>query len=183
MIPPYNHNNVLPPYFGDPNNRQNYSPYKCDIMEFCQHFCTSRERIELAKKFMDFRLACVANGITGCQWVDGSFVEDTAAQEGRKEPDRMIVTSLIAVKTQEEANKILENFPEFADPRLSLEKYRVDHYIFVVNQSPADIISWTTFWVQLFSHNDMGVWKGMIEIPLYENDANDQMARSFLNSL
>jgi hypothetical protein len=27
------------------------------------------------------------------------------------------------------------------------------------------------------------VWKGMLEIPLYDNDTNDQMARSFLNTL
>ena len=183
MIPPYEHNHVLPPYIGDPHNRFNYSPYRCDVMEFCQHFCTSPERIELAKSFMDFRLACVANGITGRQWVDGSFVEDTEAQDNRKEPECMIVTSLIEVKTQEEADWILKNFPEFTNPLLSMEKYKVDHYVFVVNQSPDEIISWTKFWVQLFSHNELGVWKGMIELPLYDNDANDQMARSFLNSL
>ncbi len=183
MIPPYDHNHVLPAYIGDPHNRQNYSPYKCDIMEFCQHFSTSSERIEILKGYVDFRQACIAHGIKGRQWVDGSFVEDTAAQEGCKEPDYIIVTSLIEVTTQQEANRILKNFPEFTNPLLSAQKYRVDHYVFVINQSPDDIISWTKFWVQLFSHNNLGVWKGMIEIPLYENDTNDQMARSFLNSL
>ena len=93
------------------------------------------------------------------------------------------MTSLIEVKTQAEADRIMANFPEFIDPRLSFEKYRVDHYVFVVNQSPEEIISWTKFWIQFFSHNHLGVWKGMIELPLYDNDANDQMARSFLNTL
>ena len=182
MIPPFDHNHVLPPLIGDPNNRHNYSPYRCDIMEFCQHFATTQERIAILKGFVDFRLACVANDITGRQWVDGSFVEDTARAE-RPEPKYIVVTSLIEVKTQEEANRLLNEFPEFTNPLLSAQKYGVDHYVFVINQSPEEIISWTKFWVQLFSHNELGVWKGMIEIPLYENDANDQMARSFLNSL
>lgn len=183
MIPPYDYNHVLPPYLGDPHNRHNYSPYKCDIMEFCQHFSTSPERITLLKGLVDFRLACCDNGIRGSQWVDGAFVEDTASQQGVPVPDYIVVTSLIEVKTQAEADHILTDFPEFTNPLLSAQKYSVDHYVFVTNQSPEEIISWTKFWVQLFSHNRLGVWKGMLEIPLYDNDTNDQMARSFLNTL
>lgn len=183
MIPPFDHNNVLPAYVGAPYNRHNHSPYKCDILEFCQHFSTSRERIEVLKGFLDFRQDCIANGIKGDQWIGGTFVEDTAAQEGRKEPDCILVLSLIQVTSKEKANRILKNFPEFTNPLLSSKKYKVDHYVFVTNQSSEELISWTTFWTQIFSYNDLGVRKGMLEIPLYEDDTNDQIARSFLNSL
>ena len=35
----------------------------------------------------------------------------------------------------------------------------------------------------LFGHNRKGVWKGMLEMPLYEDNTFDQMAMAYLNSL
>lgn len=182
MIPPFDHNHVLPPLMGDAYNRHNYSPYKCEIMEFCQHFSTSPERIDILKGFVDFRRLCLENGITGRQWIGGPFVEDTA-EAGHGEPQLILVTTLIEAHSQEEADRIMADFPEFVNPMLSAKRYRVDHYVFVTNQEPEEIISWTNFWIQYFGHNDLGVWKGMLEIPLCGRDTDDQMARSFLNSL
>ena len=182
MIPPFDKNHVLPPLIGDANNPHSYSPYVCDIMEFCQRFATTRARIAILKGFVDFRLVCVVNGIRGRQWVDGPFVEDIEASVNR-DPRSVIVTSLIEIHSQEEANRLVQNFPAFVDPRLSAKEYKVEHFIFVINQSPDDIIFFSKFWNYLFGHNERGVWKGMLEIPLYENDSLDQMARNFLNSL
>ena len=167
---------------GDANNPHSYSPYPCDIMEFCQRFSTTPARIAILKGFVGFRLACVANGLCGRQWVDGPFVEDIEASMGR-DPKTVIVTSLIEIHTQEQANSLVQNFPAFADPRISARDYSVEHYIFVINQSPDEIISWSKFWNHLYSHNERGVWKGMLEIPLYDNDNYDRMAADFLNSL
>ena len=56
MIPPFDHNNVLPPYQGDnPAIRGCLSPYKSDILEFCQHFGKTPERIAILKGFVEFR--------------------------------------------------------------------------------------------------------------------------------
>ncbi len=41
----------------------------------------------------------------------------------------------------------------------------------------------TKYWIQLFSHNRAGVWKGMIELPLYNTLDSDNEALNFLNSL
>lgn len=182
MIPAYNSNHVLPPYLGDANSPHSYSPYPCDIMEFCQHFATNTERIAILKGFVQFRLDCLANGIVGRQWIDGDFVEDIEASEERK-PEKMVVTTLMEIHTQDEANLIKENFPEFIDPRLSVPKFKVDHYVFVTNQSPDEIITWSKFWNLLYGHNRRGVWKGMLEIPLTDNNDNDQIALGYLNSL
>ena len=183
MIPPFDQNHVLPAYFGAPYNPHNYSPYKCDILEFCQHFSTSRERIEILKGFLDFRKDCLANGITGDQWIGGAFVEDTAAQEGRKEPDSILAVSLIQVTSQEKANRILQNFPVFTNTLLSTPKYKVEHYVFVINQSAKEIISLTNTWTQILTDNNLNVRKGILEIPLCEDDTKDKIAYSFLNSL
>ena len=51
---------VLPPYLGDnPTHSRALSPYRTDIVEFCKHFATSRERIEILKRFVQFRLDCI----------------------------------------------------------------------------------------------------------------------------
>ena len=182
MIPEYNHNNVLPPFIGDVTSPYGYSPYKCDIVEFCRHFAKSPERIAILKGFVQFRLDCLANGISGRQWIDGDFVENIEESES-KDPDRVLVISLVKIESQDEAERLLKNFPEFADPRLSVPKYKVDHYVFVINQDADTIIEQSKFWSQYFCHNRRGVWKGMLEIPLYDNDIKDQMAMSFLNTL
>ena len=44
-------------------------------------------------------------------------------------------------------------------------------------------INATKYWIQLFSHNRKGVWKGMIEIPLYDKTDFDNEALAYLNSL
>lgn len=130
MIPDFDHNNVLPPYIGNATNPNNMSPYPCDIMEFCQHFATSPARIAILKGYVRFRLSCVANGITGHQWIDGSFVENIEVSESRDPHDMDVVTLMM-----------------------------------------------------LFGHNRRGVWKGMLEIPLYDNSTFDQMALNFLETL
>ena len=60
MIPPFDHNYVLPPYVGDnPTQRAAQSPYHTYIMDLCKHFGTTRSRVDILKGFIQFRLeAC-----------------------------------------------------------------------------------------------------------------------------
>ena len=78
MIPPFDHNYVLPPYVGDnPTQRAAQSPYHTDIMDLCKHFGTTRSRVDILKGFIQFRLEAYTHGISNTiQWIDGSFVED-----------------------------------------------------------------------------------------------------------
>ena len=182
MIPDFDHNNVLPPYIGNATNPGNMSPYQCDIMEFCQHFATSPARIAILKGYVRFRLSCVANGITGRQWIDGSFVENIEVSESR-DPHDMDVVTLMKITPGMDDRQLLVAFPEFANHRLSIQNYKVDHYPFIINLSPEYTIMQTKYWNLLFGHNRRGVWKGMLEIPLYDNSAFDQMALNFLETL
>ena len=65
---------------------------------------------------------------------------------------------------------------------LSKQKYHVDHYIIDIG-TPNAAVRNIQYWLQLFSHNRYGVWKGMLEIPLYQDNTNDLKAMDFLNSL
>ena len=77
---------------------------------------------------------------------------------------------------------LVTSFPEFVDCRVSKQKYNVDHYIIDIS-SPTAAVRNTQYWLQLFSHNRYGVWKGLVEIPLYTNNTEDIKAMDYLNSL
>lgn len=182
MIPPFDHNYVLPPYVGNtPTVRAAQSPYYTDIMELCKHFGVTRSRVNILKGFVQFRLEAYTHGISNTiQWIDGSFVEDNLKRENAEPNDIDVVTFICMPREVQE--KILLSFPDFVDCTISKQKYHVDHYIIDIG-TPNAAVRNIQYWLQLFSHNRYGVWKGMLEIPLYQDNTNDLKAMDFLNSL
>lgn len=181
MIPPFDHNNVLPPFLTSPSNPGDQSPYRCEILEFCQRFATSAERKEILKGFIQFRIDCNAYGIKGIQWIDGSFVENVEISESRNPRDIDVVSLILLHDSTEEAR--IMGFPEFVNSVLSKSKYHVDHYPMVINDHPSRVIAYTKYWISLFCHNRKGVWKGMLEIPIYDTIDKDLEAMNFIKSL
>ena len=84
--------NVIPPCQFDPRNPSDLTPYICTFEEVCQRFATAPERIEILRGCLAFRQELVRRGVNGFQWLDGSFVEDIEAQEGRSPQDIDVVT-------------------------------------------------------------------------------------------
>lgn len=182
-IPDFNHNNVIPPHLGDPTNSNMISPYKADIMEFCNKFAKSKERINILKGFINFRLDCYKWGINiGFQWIDGSFSENIEISEKRAPHDIDVVTFTGGL-SEEKQHEIIKHFPAFGYSTQSKPLYYVDHYPVLMDVNPMLTINATKYWIQLFSHNRKGVWKGMIEIPLYDKTDFDNEALAYLNSL
>ncbi|OUN73055.1 hypothetical protein B5G10_06205 [Barnesiella sp. An55] len=114
------------------------------------------------------------------QWIDGSFVEDKLKRENVEPNDIDVVTFVNMPQPVQQA--ILVAFPDFVNCIASKQKYHVDHYIIDIS-TPTAAVRNTQYWLQLFSHNRYGVWKGMLEIPLYQDNTKDLMAMDFLNSL
>lgn len=182
-IPDFNHNNVLPPHLGHPTNAGELSPYPSTILEFCHRFATSPERIDILKGFLYFRLESTKHGIiSGFQWIDGSFIENIEVSENRP-PHDIDAVSFVGNIDDTSKNNIVNNFRAFIDTKLSKAYYKVDHYIVEYDKHPLDTVYGTKYWIQLFSHNRDGVWKGMIQIPLYSDSTRDNEALNFLNGL
>lgn len=182
-IPAFNYNDVIPPHLGNPTDPQKISPYKADILDFCHRFATSPERIEILKGFVRFRLDAIKCGINdGFQWVDGSFSENIEKSEKRAPNDIDVVSFIPSVSSTVIAS-ITANFAAFVNQRKSKAQYKVDHYIVEIDRNPMITINATKYWIQLFSHNRNGVWKGMIEIPIYGNSDKDNEALTYLNSI
>ena len=103
--------------------------------------------------------------MTGFQWLDGSFLEDIEQRDGRPPRDLDVVTVYwgydLAFQTA-----LVTKFPEVANPTLAKAQYSLDHYPFDAGFSPELTLDQTRYWISLFSHNRLGVWKGMLRIEL-----------------
>jgi hypothetical protein len=174
--------NVLPPHLGDPRAINDLSPYACTTLELCQRFATTPARKQILEGFLGLRAALVALGIQGFQWLDGSFVEDIEAQEGRDPGDIDVVTfvanpadpaAFSAVVTG--ANPDLLNRPHVK------ATYHVDHFWMPLGSHPDRIVASTRYWYGLFSHRRDQIWKGMLVVEL-PNAADDAAARTELGS-
>lgn len=178
-IPVFDHNLVLPPHLGDPVNPGQLSPYPCTTLDLCQRLGTTVERRAILGKFLDFRERLRGAGLTtGFQWLDGSFLEDIEAKESRPPKDLDVVTVYWGYDLPFQVT-LLANFPEVANPALSKANYSLDHYPFDAGFSPTFTLEQTRYWILLFSHNRLGVWKGILRIEL-NTPAEDASAKQEL---
>ncbi len=178
-IPDFDHNDVLPPHLGNPAAHNN-SPYPCTTLELCRRFSTSPKRIELLHGLLDFRAELNKQVvISGFQYIDGSFLENIESSENRPPNDIDIVTFIRGI-TQERQQQIMEQFPEIFDAEKCKLKYKLDHYIVDYGAHPDLTVELIRYWLQLFSHNRKGVWKGMLRLEL-NTAVIDQEALNLLN--
>jgi hypothetical protein len=181
-IPQFDHNLVLPPHLGDPTNPLQLSPYPCTTLDLCQRFGTTAPRRAILGKFLDFRDRLRSEGLTsGFQWVDGSFLEDVEARDGRPPNDLDVVTVYWGYDLPFQA-QLMGHFPEFRSPALSKTNYSLDHYALDAGYSPEVTLEWTRYWILLFSHNRSGVWKGMLRVAL-NTPTEDAAARVELQKI
>lgn len=180
-IPNFDHNLVIPPHLGNPTLPSDVSPYKCTSLELCEKFATSPQRIDILKGFISFRQKLTSLGLTnGFQWLDGSFLEDVESREQRPPNDLDLVTIFWGYDLAFQI-KLITSFPEFADSQLSKQNYLLDHYPFNASKSPLVTVNYSGYWMQLFSHNRDGVWKGMLQVEL--NTPNEDIsALQYLNT-
>ncbi|MBE7691512.1 DUF6932 family protein [Tenacibaculum finnmarkense] len=181
-IPNFDHNHVLPPHLGNPTQPKDLSPYPCNTLELCERFSFSKERKNILKNFLKFRKKLnELHIIEGFQWLDGSFLENIEMSENRAPNDLDLVTFFknISFERQFEINNI---FPDFASASTSKANFLLDHFIVDYSYNPDVAVESTRYWIQLFTHNRNGVWKGMIRIELNTPEI-DNLAIEYLNTL
>jgi hypothetical protein len=178
-IPDFDHNLVLPPHLGSPTDPSQLSPYPCTTINLCEKLATSAERRAILTKFLDFRERLRGTGLTnGFQWLDGSFLEDVETRLGRPPADLDVVTVYWGYDTPFQA-RVAAAFPEFSSPRLAKASFSIDHYPLDASYAPDRTVEFTRYWALLFSHNRLGVWKGMLKVDL-DTPADDIAARNAL---
>jgi hypothetical protein len=165
-IPGFDHNLVLPPHLGDPVDHGQLSPYPCTTLDLCERLGTTPDRRAILGKFLDFRERLRGEGLTnGFQWLDGSFLEDIETKENRPPRDLDVVTVYWGYAPVFQT-ELVARFPEVANPTLCKANFSLDHYPFDAGFHPEFTVDQARYWILLFSHNRLGVWKGILRIEL-----------------
>lgn len=173
--------NIIPPHGGDPRMPGAVSPYPCTLMEMCHRFSYSENRISILDGLIRLRSCLFDEGITGFQWIGGSFTEDIESQEGRAPRDIDVVTFVDASRDEWESLKPVL-LSKFGDNRHLKSEFHVDHYMHPLSDGGRVLVDITRYWYGLFGHRRDGLWKGMLVVSL-NTESDDQQAMERLGGL
>lgn len=191
IIPDFDHNKVLPPYLNSPVEKEMQSPYKCSILEFVQRFGTTKDRVSLLRKYIQFRKKLREYNIIGFQWIGGSFLTDKESmvirdkdncQSLNQSPSDIDVVTFFYGVNENQIQIILNDFIEFVDPKIAKKNFCLDHYIVQIDNNPKYVVDAVRYWNNLFSHDRNNVWKGMLEVQI-DCLEDDIKALNYLESL
>jgi hypothetical protein len=180
-IPAWNSAGVLPPI--RPNvlgSSPDRSPYVVELAVLFDRFATSPERMAILDGLLRFRADLHAAGITsGFQWLDGSFLEQVEALEGRAPRDMDVVTFLDLPQGLDQQS-LVQRHGSLFDQKHVKATYAMDAYFAVLGQ-PTDHwqVKNIAYWYSLWSHRRDGLWKGFVQVDL--DPSQDGDARAILN--
>ncbi len=127
-IPGFDANSVLPPHLGDPRLLHELSPYPCTCTELCDRFATSTDRVAILAGFIRLRAELRQHGMTQAfQWIDGSFLEDVEATEGRPPRDIDVVTFYWSPDPNFTKN-LVAAFPDLMNRAAIKANFHTDHF-------------------------------------------------------
>ncbi|MFZ5691763.1 MAG: DUF6932 family protein [Pseudomonadota bacterium] len=186
-VPNFDDRGLLPPYIGDDGTTDDRSPYDTTMTEVVTIFGTTPARRRLLAGLLDYRALLRSLGYdVGIQFVDGSFVENVEAREGRDPGDIDVFSFLQRPDrySQDAQAWATQGFPEWqtqiADQAENKRRFGLDTYAVAVDQCAiVDTITFTSYWYSLFSHKRVTHdWKGFLRIGLGATD--DAAARALL---
>jgi len=188
VIPPFTPSGVLPPYLGaDPTAMGAMSPYRVTLTEIVQRFSQTPERRTILAGFLAHRASLLGFGVTGIQWLDGSFLEDIENVSSRAPGDIDVVSFFVRPPAYQRNNAAWDAFwrghmAVFSAPMAKVS-YHTDAYFVDVEFGAGPVIQQTAYWFGLFSHKRAtGLWKGMLEV-LLDPQQDDAAATQLLSTL
>lgn len=173
--------NILPPHLGDPRLLTDLSPFPCTVVELCDRFASTAKRKQILAGLLNLRAELFTLGIQGFQWLDGSFLENIEAQEGRDPKDLDAITFVTVPAAPADLSARLATKPNLLDHAHVKGTYSVDHYWVSIGSDPAFLVDQARYWYGLFSHRRDGVWKGMPVVDLIDK-SEDDAARAALGN-
>lgn len=186
-VPDFDDRGLLPPYIGDDGTTDDRSPYNATMTEVVSTFGTTPARRKLLVGLLDYRALLMSLGYDlGVQFVDGSFVENVEAREGR-DPGDIDVFSFLQRPERYRHNSqswatqgVVEWQSQIIDRVENKKRFGLDTYAVAVDQCQVDdTIAFTVYWYSLFSHKRVTHdWKGFLRIGL--DPADDAVARAQL---
>ena len=168
-IPEWDGNKVLPPIHpatpeGQEHDSLYRAPYVARLAEFVTRFATTRDRVDLIEKFLDYRNALHQAGISeGFQWINGSFVENIKQSSRRRPPEDIDVVTFFF---RDESAR--EGYEDLFDPDITKQNFDVDGYGKELGRPLAVVTAMDIgYFHGMWSHRRVDhVWKGFIQVDL-----------------
>lgn len=178
MIPSFNGSGVLPPFLpgNEPTSSAAMAPYRTSIKDLVAEFSGTPERVSILNGLLDFRRNLRNVGIEdGFQWIAGSFMEDCENNRGRPPNDVDVVTFArrpTQHQKQDEWNQFVAANQNVFSTRTVKAAHSCDAFYVDLYLPPELVVSRSRYWFGLFSHQrSTYLWKGMLEVPLVDDDA------------
>lgn len=165
MIPAFTPSGVLPFRIGDIRSLSSFAPFRTTSEELVRVFGASSHRKSLLLGFFQLREVLRSEGLTGIQWVDGSFSEDIESTKKRDPNDVDVLTIYTHPNINIEMD-IQRRRAEFASTTALKAAFHVDHYFLSLSMDPLALVWFTRYWFGLFTHNRDGMCKGMLAVDL-----------------
>ena len=175
-IPDWDFDGVLPAFDVGHPTAGIRSPYVVSLFSVVSHFGNTIIPRQLLRGLLDLRTSLHRLGLDrGFQWINGSFVENVEARNGRPPNDIDIVT-FFYIPSNLSVETLQRDYYSLFDPAALKNEYYVDGYYVQLNQTTAEeMINETTYWYSLWSHTRGGKWKGYLQIDL--SGTEDDLAR------
>lgn len=181
QIPAWDAAGIIPPVRpGAVGHSLDRSPYIAGALDLVARFGTSQERCAILDGWLRYREELYSAGlVTGFQWLDGSFVEDSEQYEDRAPGDIDVVT-FFELPAGVDQIQFDGQHPELFDPDATKAKYLVDAYGMELGLPlDTELIADVTYWYSLWSHRRQDCrWKGFVQVDL--NARADEVAAANL---
>jgi hypothetical protein len=149
--------------------------------QFVEWFGYTPARLAIISGLLDFRQKLIETGLSGFQWLSGSFVEDVETLRQRP-PGDIDVVSVVhrpqASAEDEDWIALVQGDSAYLfDTEQIKEDFKCDTYWIDLNEPVEDIVNLTRYWIGLFSHQrESSLWKGMMAVELDLQQDNDARA-------
>jgi len=174
-VPEWTAEGIIPAFdYLEPAGFNNRAPYKSDLLELIERFGTSIERCEILRGFLKFREKLHTMGLQkGFQWVNGSFVEDVETIRQRS-PSDIDVISFHQYPDQSTVDGWTKHDLQTFNATYTKRTYKVDAYFENLDSASSYLVSRSTYWFGLFTHQkNTFAWKGCLQISLEPRNDSD----------
>ena len=166
-IPEWDRRGFLPAFTGDPKQALSHPPYLVSLTDFVRRFGSTDRRRDILGGFLDYRAALHNAGlVSGFQWVNGSFIANTA-QTGNREPNDIDVVTFYHLPDGSTQESLYAEFHPVFDNGAVLERYSTDtSAICLDSENMFYLLKVAAFWHTIWSHTKHGRRKGYVALSL-----------------
>ena len=150
MIPPWNHQHVLPLVLSPSKSlrRGDRFPYRATMLDLVDRFAIYAKRMRTLDGFLQYRSALRDKGIRGgFQWIGGSFVENVEKIELRSPKDIDVVSFFYPIDLNP------DNYVGLFDAKTTMERFQV-HASGIRLGTPLtpEIVRMVGYWYGMWAH-------------------------------